>query len=90
MLHIELMLISCRCDYIGVQLNDCFLLRKGALKARRLADGEYCIADSFPLCIFYIFVNLSPFMQDNGNRHFLPIPAENHSVSSKSMSIIVE
>ena len=23
---------------IGVQLNDCFLLRKGALKARRLAD----------------------------------------------------
>ena len=38
---------------IGVQLKDCFLLRKGALKARRLADGEYCIADSFPLCIFY-------------------------------------
>lgn len=36
---------------IGVQLNDRFLLRKGALKARRLADGEYCIADSFPLCI---------------------------------------
>lgn len=40
---------------IGVQLNDCFLLRKGALKARRLADGEYCIADSFPLCIFTLF-----------------------------------
>lgn len=40
---------------IGVQLNDRFLLRKGALKARRLADGEHCIADSFPLCIFTLF-----------------------------------
>ena len=39
--------------FIGVHLNDRVLVRIGALKARRLADGEYCIADSFPLCIFY-------------------------------------
>ena len=35
---------------IGVQLNDRFLLRKGALKARRLADGEHfllSLMDSF-------------------------------------------